>query len=104
MKTDELLFPVGDVGVADPLLVTEEVAIGFVVVQVNIGLVQLLDPIAMVHEDVSGVKVPVIWVNVAVQLLAPVIVTCPSEQSLSPDQPEKVEPADGLADRVTDVL
>ena len=42
--------------------------------------------------------------KVAVQLLAPVIVTEPSEQSASPDHPVNVEPADADGERVTTVL
>jgi len=54
----ELLFPTGADGVAVPLLVTEDVAIGFVVVQVRVPLVQLLPPEAMVQEEEAGVRVP----------------------------------------------
>ena len=45
-----------------------------------------------------------ISVNVAVQFLAALIVTTPSEQSASPLQPAKVEPASGVAVRVTTVF
>ena len=68
----------------------------------------------MVEEKVAGVpavtlpKVGVAamrsgLVNVAVQVLAIVIVTVPSLQSASPLQPEKVEPAVGVGVRVTTV-
>jgi hypothetical protein len=42
-------------------------------------------------------------VNVAVQFLGPFIVTAPSEQSESPDQPAKVEPAAGVWFKITGV-
>jgi hypothetical protein len=47
-------------------------------------------------------RTPDFW-NVAVQILAAVIVTVPSLQSVSPLQPAKVDPAEGVAVRVTAV-
>jgi hypothetical protein len=58
VNVDELLFPVGEAGVAVPLLVTAEVATGLVVVQVRVPLVQLLAPIAIVQVEDAGVRVP----------------------------------------------
>ena len=58
VNVDELLFPVGEAGVAPPLLVTAEVPRGFVVVQVKVELVQLFPPEAIVQEDEGGVRVP----------------------------------------------
>ena len=52
------MLPDGEDGVAEPLLVTAEVATGLVVVQVKVELVQLLDPAAMVQEEEMGVRVP----------------------------------------------
>jgi hypothetical protein len=59
VNVDELLLPLGEEGVAVPLLVTAEVAMGFVVVQVSVPLVQLEAPAAIVQEDEDGVRVPV---------------------------------------------
>ena len=42
--------------------------------------------------------------KVAIQDRAPVMLTTPSEQSLSPDQPPNVEPLVGLGVKVTLVL
>ena len=60
MKVEELLLPLGEDGVAVPLLVTAEVAIGLVVVQVKVPLVQLEPLAAMVQVEDAGVSVPVI--------------------------------------------
>ena len=77
MKDEELLFPLGEDGVAVPLFVTAEVPTGFVVVQVKVPLVQLEALGAMVQEDDEGRRVPDIWENEAatVQLvvMAPVV-------------------------------
>jgi hypothetical protein len=53
------LFPVGEAGVAVPLLVTAEVATGLVVVQVRVGfVVQVSELTAMVQVEDAGVRVP----------------------------------------------
>jgi len=58
VNVEELLFPLGEAGVAPPLLVTAEVATGFVVVQVRVELVQLLAPTEIVQEEEAGSRVP----------------------------------------------
>ncbi len=52
------MFPLGELGVAVPLLVTEEVKTEPVVVQVRALLVQLLAPCAIVQEEDVGVSEP----------------------------------------------
>ena len=72
MKVEEPLFPETEEGVAVPLLVTAEVPIGLVVVQVRRALVQLEPPAEMVQEDEEGVRVPDIWENEATTVQLPV--------------------------------
>jgi hypothetical protein len=52
--------------------VTDEVPVGLVVVQVILTL-QLLAPEATVHVGEAGVRVPLIWLNVAVTVQFPVM-------------------------------
>ena len=79
-------------------VVTAEVATGLVVLQFKLVL-QLDDPEDMVQ--LVAVRVPVMAVKVAVQVLEAFIVTDPSEQSASPLQLAKTELALGEAVRVT---
>ena len=79
------------------------IASGLVILQFKL-LLQLLAPAAIVQ--LVAERVPDITeerLNVAVHDLAADIVTLPSLQSASPDQPVNVEPADGEAERVTKV-
>jgi hypothetical protein len=67
-------------------LVTAEVPIGFVVVQVKVW-VQLLPPEAMVQEEDEGVRVPDICKNVAVTVQLPVIAPVVKVEVPEPPQP-----------------
>ena len=60
VNAEELLLPETDAGVAVPLLVTAEVAIGLVVVQLSVPLVQLEPPLDIVQLEDAGESVPVI--------------------------------------------
>ena len=104
-KVDELLLPDGDAGVVTEvsLLVMAEVPIGFVVVQVRSGLVQLLAPEAMVHELDAGVNVPVMRAKDAVTvhgaLITPVVKVVPESDPPQPEADAKY-PALGVTVRV----
>ena len=76
--------------------------IGFCTHQVIVEL-QLDEPFAIVQFDAVSVPDGPLE-NVAVQFLAEDIVTLPSEQSASPDQPLNTEPPAGVAVSATTVL